>query len=51
MSVAVFVTAGIALAVLVAAFVLRPVWRGTRGPALAVGTGMVVDAIADLSSM
>ena len=44
MSVAVFVTAGIALAVLVAAFVLRPVWRGTRGPALAVGTGMVVAA-------
>lgn len=40
----VFVTAAIALALLVAMLVLRPLWKTTRGPALALGTGVVVMA-------
>ncbi len=41
---AVFVLAAVALAALVAAVVLRPLWRTARGPALALGTGVVVMA-------
>ena len=37
-----FVLPALALAVLASAFVLRPLWRHARGPALAIGTGLVV---------
>lgn len=40
----VFVLAAIALAVLVATLVLRPLWPAGRGPALGLGTGVVVMA-------
>lgn len=39
-----FVVVAIALAALVAMLVLRPLWRDGRGPALAIGTGLVVCA-------
>lgn len=39
-----FAVAALALAVLVATVVLRPMWRTGRGPTLAIGTGLVVCA-------
>ncbi|HET8819616.1 MAG TPA: tetratricopeptide repeat protein [Xanthomonadaceae bacterium] len=39
-----FVVAALALAALVALVVTRPLWRATRGAAVAIGTGLVVCA-------
>lgn len=39
-----FVAAALALATLVAATVLRPLWRSGRGPALATGAGLILCA-------